>query len=344
MPIEYNEYLHKIPTPIDTINQVGGGGFRQGMLCEAWGPPGGGKTTFCYQTAGLFQFMYGVDNCFVHVLDAENSVDILRLEKVFKIDTSKNFLAEPAPTIETVYAAITKQLIRCEKEKLFYLGIIDSWTVLSTDADLKSSDESVMKGQDLSMFAGGRMLKARAGRHYLNLLMGKMYQKPFTVILINQASTEIGKWQTSITSSGGYGLKHNIQFSLYFERGKEEVNDGGAISGVSTKVSLTKSKFTPQVNDIPCVINTLAGGIFNTISEIIEMGLKKGVIAQTSGWYRIPGEEGQKSLRWTDIAQSPELLKKIRQKLIETYKDEFSLVKMHYDKAESFTSSTDSRG
>ena len=82
-----NEINHVVRTPIDTLNILGAGGVRAGTILQAYGPPATGKSTFCYQTAALYQ----KDNpeAVVHIIDVENSVDLIRLEHVFKLDMDR---------------------------------------------------------------------------------------------------------------------------------------------------------------------------------------------------------------------------------------------------------------
>ena len=82
--MEYNPIIHKVPTPIDTINIVGCGGINLSTMSELWGPPRGGKSTFAYQTAGMFLKEYG-EWARVLIIDAEGSADLIRLEYVFGI-------------------------------------------------------------------------------------------------------------------------------------------------------------------------------------------------------------------------------------------------------------------
>ena len=78
---------HVVRTPIDTLNVLGAGGLKAGSIVQAYGPPGAGKSTFCYQSAALYQR----DNpdAVIHIIDVENSVDMIRLKHVFKLDMDR---------------------------------------------------------------------------------------------------------------------------------------------------------------------------------------------------------------------------------------------------------------
>lgn len=87
-------------TPIDTLNILGAGGLKSGSIVMPYGEPGSGKSTFCYQTAGLFH----KDNpdAMVHIIDVENSVDVNRLKYVFNLDMDR-VMVHYTPTLEGAF-------------------------------------------------------------------------------------------------------------------------------------------------------------------------------------------------------------------------------------------------
>jgi RecA/RadA recombinase len=78
---------HVIRTPIDTLNILGGGGLKAGSIVQAYGPPASGKSTFCYQSASIYQKDH--PDAVIHIIDVENSVDLLRLKHVFQLDMDR---------------------------------------------------------------------------------------------------------------------------------------------------------------------------------------------------------------------------------------------------------------
>lgn len=302
-----------------------------GELCELWGEPGSGKSTFAYQSAGYFQSDYR--DGIVHIIDAENSYDELRVNHVFGLEVENpNLIVEHAPTIEETYRKITKAIRQSVLRNVPYLGIIDSWSVLSTNSDVISANASIEKDGELNMYSGGQMLKARVGKHYLNHLMSEMYRRPITVFIINQVITSPSRWGSTLTSGGGYGLKHDIQCSLYFERGPHK-EVGNAVSGVVSRVTIAKSKFLPEIKSIPCYIDSTSGGRFNPREEIMNLALSLGMITQQGGWYRVDGVD--KSHRWSDLVDNNEVVSIIKSQLIKKYRSEYMLVDLHYKENES---------
>jgi RecA/RadA recombinase len=74
-------------TPIDTLNVLGAGGIKSSSIVQIYGEPGCGKSTFCYQTASML--LKDNPDAVLHIIDVENSIDDIRLEKVFKLDKDR---------------------------------------------------------------------------------------------------------------------------------------------------------------------------------------------------------------------------------------------------------------
>jgi len=330
---KYNQYLHTVECPIETLNLLGGGGLRFGTLIEGAGPPSGGKSTFFYQTARNFQRQYPFG--ILQICDAENSVDDLRLTKAFGIDiNSPNYRINYTPSIESMYANVSTCLAECTKKNIPYFGIIDSWTALNIDKDIAVNAEQIeKKGTDaeITRFASGMMQKAQIGRYWLNMLMMQMYRKPYILTMINQATTEVGRFQSKVTSGGGYGFKHNIQFSLWFEKKAKELNGegvGAVIDGSKSLVWVEKSKFMPQLDEIPMYINTKKGGIIESHRELVEVAVAKGCLHKSGAWNQI--NEGDKSVRWEEL-YADEYQAEIKKKMIAKFRSEYMLVDALYE-------------
>ena len=337
--MEFDNLLHRLRTPIETINILGCGGLRMGTISELWGPPGGGKSTFCYQTGACFQKDY--PDGILHLIDAENSYDELRLKYVFGIDIdSKSFIVEPAPTIEEATEKILRGMSRAKSLKVPYLAIIDSWTVLNTNSTMDNIEEALKESSkvELNMHAGAMMVKPKATRHWLNAIMPFMYQAPYSILIINQASTSIGKYVTGISSAGGYGLKHDMQYSFCFQ--KRETSQAGDVNVgattdtlVKSEVEVTKSKFMPGFSGIEIFIDVAKGGVIIPKKELIEIGKMKGIISKSGSWYKVPDNE--KSFRDSELENIEDLDILIRNKLVENFRRDYFLVDVYYKEKDS---------
>lgn len=102
-----------IRTPIDTVNIFGAGGIRQGTISEIYGFEKSGKSTFSYQTGGLF--LSDNANGVVHIIDAENSVDRLRLELTFRYDM-KRIVLHRCRTLEASFDVLNQLSAQLERQ------------------------------------------------------------------------------------------------------------------------------------------------------------------------------------------------------------------------------------
>lgn len=332
--MKFDNLVHRLRTPLETINILGCGGIKMGTLCECWGPPGGGKSTFCYQTGSYYQKDY--PDGYLHLIDAENSFDEVRMRSIFDINIdSTKFKVDPAPTIEDAFEKIVEGAALAKKEGVPYLAIVDSWTVLNTKSALENVEEHIKNPEktELSMNSGGMMYKPRAGRHFLNLLMPMMYQAPMTVLIINQATTEMGRFSATIGSGGGYGLKHDIQFSMCFTK-KDSSIDGDVKLGfmnttlATSQVDITKSKFIPEISGIPMYINIADGGTILPKKELVALAKAKGIIQQKGSWYTVEGMD--KNYRFSDIEDIENIENIFRALLVSKYRSEYRLVDLYY--------------
>lgn len=111
-----SRFKHQVlRTPSDTVNVIGAGGLRMSAITEIYGENGSGKTAFSYQTGGAFQedYPHGV----VHILDAENSIDYIRLVRVFKMIMDRTEV-HVTPTLEGAYEEILAVFARMHTQEL----------------------------------------------------------------------------------------------------------------------------------------------------------------------------------------------------------------------------------
>lgn len=104
-----------IRTPIDTVNIFGAGGIRQGSIAEIYGFEKSGKSTFSYQTGGLF--LKDNPQGVVHIIDVENSVDLLRLREVFKYEM-RRVKVHHCRTLESAFSLLNRLSEQLENQSI----------------------------------------------------------------------------------------------------------------------------------------------------------------------------------------------------------------------------------
>ena len=94
----------RIPTPIEVLNCIFGGGVPFGLVANSYGRSKTGKSTWLYQMMALFQKTYPEGICFI--IDTETSGDATRARH-FGVNTDLVMIICPS-SIESGFLAIKK--------------------------------------------------------------------------------------------------------------------------------------------------------------------------------------------------------------------------------------------
>lgn len=275
----------KVRTPLYVLNCILGGGVPLSVISEASGPPSSGKSTFFYQTAGLFQKQYpkGV----VMILDIEASMDNSRL-KTLGVDTSR-VLRLPSTTMESAFKNLFVVLekvakkIECGESDINELFVV--YDTISTGGTEKQHTAAI-EGKGV-MNAGGMQEAARVLKQNIANLFPYIERIPIHLGLLNQVFTQFGTWTSSVSSGGGFGLKHGAHIHFNFSKGNEVLEDGFLVENKGS-MKLEKSKLSPKILDIPCNIDITKGGIIDEVGSFVEYISHTNIgIIKTGSWYSI---------------------------------------------------------
>lgn len=344
------------------INIMGVGGFNMRTIVECWGNPKSGKSTFTYQTAGLFLKQYG-EHARVLICDSEISADFLRMEYAFGIvpgvildeDGTENVIEGgdprvvlvPGMTIEMAASSILKHMKSWHDEGLVSMHIWDSISSSQPKSEYNEVLASVKDNKETNKWTGGMMLKPRLLAFYLNNMLAQLWHTNAIIFLINQARAKIGAYHGGEMSGGGYAFKHDIHYSLRFSYKKSfDQSIGNVRLGTMSSVTMDKSKFMPKIFDVPIFIYDDRGGIIDPLEEILMMALEMGAIKSTRGWYAfsdsakeklpdVPGI-GSKFHGWTKLTEAvkQDLYRPLKKVLELDIREKFKLVDMAYVRAE----------
>lgn len=344
----FHPLLSKIRTPISVINLANRGGVNFSTLVEVYGDTKGGKSTFCYQTASNLLADYG-DQAQVVILATEGTVNYFRLKMAFGMDTSgadSRVVVEPAFTIEMANDAIARWSQFAWKQKKFTVIIWDSLKAASFNRAKEVMDTSMEKNEVAERGATEPMARAQVMGWCLNNALHSIYQKPVTVFLINQLTTKVNQFNTSLDSSGGFSLKHNVEERFRISMRKAvggEAKDAVFKTGTMSELTVVKSRNIPSFLDIPMLIDDTSGGVIVTANEIPLVAVKLGIMAQKSGgWYSIAEshqyvgmpEEYKKSKQLLDIMKDTAYLDILNTCILNTIRAKFKLIDYMYKSCE----------
>ena len=118
------------------------------------------------------------------------------------------------------------------------------------------------------------------------------------------------------TTTGGNALKFYSSVRLDIRR-IGAIKDGDEVVGNETRVKVVKNKMAPPFKVVEFQI--LYGKGINKNAEIIEHGVKKGIIEKAGAWYSYKGDKiGQGIAKTSDfLKENPKILEEIETLVIQ---------------------------
>ena len=273
---------------------LGVGGLPRGRVVEIYGPESSGKTTLTLQIAAEIQKVGGL----VAFIDAEHALDS-NYAKNIGVNVGELYLAQPNNGEEAL--EITDTLVR---SGTFDLVIIDSVAALTPKAEIEGDMGDSHMG-----------LQARLMSQALRKLTGNIKRTNCMVIFINQIRMKIGvMFGSPETTTGGNALKFYASVRLDIRR-IGAVKQGDEIVGNETRVKVVKNKVAPPFKQTEFQI--LYGKGTSKMGEIIDIGVKQGLIDKAGAWYSYNGDRiGQGKAKVADfLLENPEISGEIEKQI-----------------------------
>lgn len=300
---DVNQNVVTIPTGIDLLDYVMGGGVPLGKIGLITGAPGGGKSTLAAQYIVGFQ-KHNPDSLAFYI-DTEQGMSFERLS-VLGCDKDRTVLLN-AVTVEDVYTMTSKiieQKILEKQKEVPYIVIWDSESATPTRKMLSATDSSQVMGE-----------KSRTYQFVLNKLIPVLAVSNTTFIIISQLRNKIelspyAPKKAELSNMGtqkitGGNAAEFLPFQLAFVNGKGEINlekkDESCmpIKGKANEIKFIKNKnFTPLI-PIELVINYDSGySDFWTKARL----LRKTKAFKPGSWCAFP-EKSDIKFRWVEIKE-----------------------------------------
>ncbi|MEM8499594.1 MAG: recombinase RecA [Pseudomonadota bacterium] len=278
---------------------LGIGGLPKGRICEIYGPESSGKTTLTLQVIAECQ-KAGGNAAFI---DAEHALDPIYAEKL-GVDIDNLIVSQPDTGEQAL--EVTDMLVRS--------GAID---VLVVDSVAALTPKAEIEGDMGDSHMG---LQARLLSQAMRKITGNIKQANCLVIFINQIRMKIGvMFGSPETTTGGNALKFYSSVRLDIRR-IGAVKDGDEVVGNETRVKVVKNKVSPPFRQAEFQI--LYGQGINRLGEIIDLGVKQGLVDKSGAWYAYNGDKiGQgKANAAKFLAENPSIASdiegQIRQQLL----------------------------
>jgi len=245
---------------------LGIGGLPQGRICEIYGPESSGKTTLTLQVIAQAQ-KAGKTCAFV---DAEHALDPIYAENL-GVDVDNLIVSQPDTGEQGL--EICDMLVRSGAVDVV---IVDSVAALTPKAEIEG---------DMGDHHVG--LQARLMSQALRKMTGNVKNANCLVIFINQIRMKIGvMFGSPETTTGGNALKFYSSVRLDIRR-IGAVKDGDEVIGSETRVKVVKNKVAAPFKQSEFQI--IYGKGCNLMGEVIDFGVKLGLIDKAGAWYSYQG-------------------------------------------------------
>ena len=277
---------------------LGIGGVPRGRIIEIYGPESSGKTTIALHVVAEAQKLGG-DAAFI---DVEHALDPI-YAKNLGVDIDSLLVSQPDTGEQAL--EIAEALVRSGAIEVV---VIDSVAALvprqETEGDMGDSHVG---------------LQARLMSQALRKLAGAISKSNCLVIFINQLREKVGVlYGNPETTSGGRALKYYTSVRIDIRR-VETLKANGEMIGNRTRAKVVKNKVAPPFRDAE--FDIMYGKGISKVGEIVDMGVKFGIIDKSGAWFSYQGERlGQgrdnvKNLLTENKPLSDEIEAKIRAKL-----------------------------
>ncbi len=246
---------------------LGIGGVPKGRVVEIYGPESSGKTTLTLHIVAESQKQGGT----CAFVDAEHALDPAYAAKL-GVDIDELLVSQPDTGEQAL--EITDMLVRSGAVDVV---VIDSVAALTPKAEIEGDMGDTHVG-----------LQARLMSQALRKLTGNIKRSNCIVIFINQIRMKIGvMFGSPETTTGGNALKFYATVRMDIRR-IGAIKRGDEVVGNETRVKVVKNKVAPPFKQVQFEI--LYGEGISLEGELIELGVKNGMVEKSGSWYSYNGD------------------------------------------------------
>ena len=286
--------IEAIPTGSLGIDiALGIGGLPKGRIIEIYGPESSGKTTLALSVIAQAQKRNGT----CAFIDAEHALDPSYAKKI-GVDIENLLVSQPDSGEQALEIADT--LVRS--------GAIDVMVVDSVAALVPKAE---LEGEMGDSHVG---LQARLMSQALRKLTASVARSNTLVIFINQLRMKIGvMFGNPETTTGGNALKFYASVRIEIRRGAQ-IKDKDETIGNNTTVKIVKNKVAPPFRTVE--FDIIYGEGISKTGELIDLGIKAGLIEKAGAWISYKGErwQGRENAR-TFLRENPAVADEIEQQI-----------------------------
>ncbi|MBR6807890.1 MAG: recombinase RecA [Clostridia bacterium] len=284
---------------------LGVGGLPRGRIVEIYGPESSGKTTVALHAIAEAQKLGG-EAAFI---DAEHALDPV-YAKALGVDIDNLLVSQPDSGEQAL--EICEALVR---SGAIDIVVIDSVAALVPQQEIEGD-----------MGASHVGLQARLMSQALRKLSGTIAKTNCIVIFINQLREKVGVvYGNPETTTGGRALKFYASVRIDIRK-SEMLKSGSETYGNKVKCKVVKNKVAPPFK--VAEFDILYGKGISKSSEILEIGINKGIIEKSGAWISYEGtrlgqgRENAKNFIESDASLMAELEAKIKAAVVDAVDEE----------------------
>ena len=246
---------------------LGIGGLPRGRVVEIYGPESSGKTTLTLEAVSQAQREGGT----AAFIDAEHALDPQYAEKI-GVNVDELLVSQPDTGEQAL--EIADMIVRSGAVDVV---VVDSVAALTPRAELEGEMGDSHVG-----------LQARLMSQALRKLTANIKRSNTLVVFINQIRMKIGvMFGSPETTTGGNALKFYASVRLDIRR-IGTIKKGDEVVGNETRVKVVKNKLAPPFKQV--VFDILYGEGISRHGELIDLGVKHGLIEKAGAWYSYGGD------------------------------------------------------
>jgi recombination protein RecA len=273
---------------------LGIGGLPRGRVVEVYGPESSGKTTLTLHVIAECQKVGGT----AAFVDAEHALDPGYAEKL-GVNVEDLLISQPDTGEQAL--EITDMLVRSGAVDIV---VVDSVAALTPKAEIEGDMGDTHVG-----------LQARLMSQALRKLTANIKRSNCMVVFINQIRMKIGvMFGSPETTTGGNALKFYSSVRLDIRR-IGALKKGDEVVGNQTRVKVVKNKLAPPFKQAEFEI--LYGEGISHEGELIELGVKQGIVEKSGAWYSYGSErigQGKENVRQF-LKDNPDMASEIEKRI-----------------------------